>query len=211
MRTDRRPLAELARADDGVALIEFAFVAPILLLLIVSALELANFGLAHLRVSQIAMTVADNAGREAIGIDEANVYEVFAGAEVIGDPIDFEAKGRVILSSLEHNNRNGSDAGQFVRWQRCFGDLQAAPSYAVEGDGQFDGSLADGLGAGSHRIASQRGTAVMFVEAVYDYTPLIASDLVAPSQIRYESAFNVRGRENQVITNANNLTVMRCN
>ena len=80
-------LRRLARNERGLAFIEFAFAAPVLLLLILGGLELANYALSHLRVNQIAMTVADNAGRVTTGIDEANIYEVFAGAEVIGMPV----------------------------------------------------------------------------------------------------------------------------
>lgn len=33
-----------------------------------------------MRLSQIAITVADNAGRARTGIDELNIHEVFSGA-----------------------------------------------------------------------------------------------------------------------------------
>src|SRR5690606_13142657 len=108
------------RADQaGLAYLEFALIGPVVLFLTLAGLELVNYAMAHLRVNQIATTVADNAGRVTTGIDEANVYEVFSGADAIGEAMDFEQNGRVVLSSLQENGRSGSDAGQMVNWQRC--------------------------------------------------------------------------------------------
>jgi hypothetical protein len=210
--TNARPfLRRLARDEGGLAFIEFAFAAPVLLLLILGGLELANYALAHLRVNQIAMTVADNAGRVTTGIDEANVHEVFAGAEVIGVPIDFEANGRVVLSSLQPNGQTGANEGQMINWQRCWGDLNVAPRYGVEGDGRTDSSLETGMGRTGNRITSAQGTAVMVVDVTYTYQPLIDSGyLVIDDTITHESAFNVRGRQSNNISNSQNLTQLTC-
>lgn len=206
-----RLLAKLRRDTRGLAMIEFAFVAPLFLTLVLTGLELSNLALAHLRVSQMAMTVADNAGRVTSGIDEANIYEVFTGAEVTAGGLDFEANGRMVLSSLEDNGKNGSNAGQTIVWQRCWGDdTSVTPAYGVEGDGKNDDSLEDGLGAGSDKITALDDTAVMFVEVTYDYQPLVSTGFFTAPTIRYESAFNVRGRQNNEISNTQNLTVMSC-
>ena len=211
MKKTTHHISRLCRDENGVAFVEFAFVAPILLTLILGGLELANYALAHLRVNQIAMTVADNAGRVQTGIDEANVYEVFSGAEVIGDPLDFEANGRIVLSSLQDNGQTGSDHGQMINWQRCWGDLEIDPAYGVEGDGREDDELEDGMGTAGSKIISVPDSAVMVVEVTYAYQPLIGSGFMPVSgQIRHESAFNVRGRTNNDITNSQDLVVQTC-
>jgi Flp pilus assembly protein TadG len=207
----RKLLLDLRRDTRGLALIEFAFAAPIFLGLVMTGLELSNLALAHMRVSQMAMTVADNAGRVTSGIDEANVYEVFAGAAVIADGLEFEPNGRMVLSSLEDNGENGSKAGQVIAWQRCWGnDTTILPAYGVEGDGEDDDSLEDGLGAGTAKITAMDGTAVMFVEVTYKYQPLVSTGFFTAPTIRYESAFNVRGRQNNAISNTQGLTVNAC-
>jgi Flp pilus assembly pilin Flp len=205
-----RLLHRLRTDESGVALIEFAFIGPIMALLIVASLELANYGIAHVRVSQIAMSVADNAGRTTTGIDEANIYEVFAGAGVIGNPIEFEQNGRIVLSSLEDNGLTGTKRGQYIRWQRCWGELDAGPLYGVQGDGRTDAKLVNGVGPDGNRIAAIPGTATMFVEVTFDYEPLIGSSWVNTGPIHYESAFNVRGRQNQVISNTQGLAQLSC-
>lgn len=203
-------LRRLRRDETGLAFIEFAFAGPIFVVLVCGGLEVANLVIAHMRVSHMAMTVADNAGRTTSGIDEANIYEVIAGAELIAEPLGFEPNGRLVLSSLEPNGQSGSDAGQMIRWQRCWGDLDVDPAYGEEGDGEDDDSIVDGLGVTGRKIVAGQGTAVMFVEVTYVYQPLLAGEFITPPTIRYETAFNVRGRQNNAITNTQNLATMDC-
>lgn len=210
MRLQRLFFERLRRDEGGLALIEFAFAAPIFITLVLAGMELTNLAVAHLRVSHMAMTVADNAGRVTSGIDEANIEEVFAGADLIGQPLNFEANGRVVLSSLEENDKNGSNKGQMISWQRCWGDMEVDPKYGEEGDGKNNSSLKDGLGPNTNRITAGANTALMFVEVTYAYQPLVGTGFFDPPTIRYESAFNVRGRQNNAITNTQNLTVNDC-
>lgn len=207
----RNLLTRLARNQQGLAFVEFAFAGPILLFLTLAGLELVNYALAHLRVNQIATTVADNAGRVTTGIDEANLYEVFAGAGVIGGSMEFEANGRVVLSSLQDNGKVGANHGQMINWQRCWGDLNVAPVYGEEDDGRDDDSLENGMGGAGNRIVSIPGTAVMFAEVSYRYQPLISSSILpVAGTIRHESAFNVRGRQNNDISNTQDLAENSC-
>lgn len=200
----------LIRDQHGVAFIEFAFAAPMLLTLMLGGVELTNFLLAHMRVNQIAVTVADNAGRIPVAVDEANIYEVFAGARVLGQDITFEDHGRVVLSSLQNNGRTGTTAGQMIHWQRCWGKLAIAPSYGVQGKGRTDNTLSDGMGPTGHKIRAAAETAVMFVEVTYEYQPLIGRGWLDVGRIRHESAFNVRSRVNQDIANGSGLAVHTC-
>lgn len=206
-----RALHVLKADERGVAFVEFALAAPLLLFATLGGLELANYALTHLKVNQIAMTVADNAGRVTTGIDEANLYEVFAGAEVIGESIDFEANGRIVLSSLQDNGRTGNRHGQTINWQRCWGDLPVDPAYGEEGDGRNDATLEQGMGPPGNRIRSIPDTAVMFAEVTYEYQPLISATVVPLSgTIRHESAFNVRDRRNNDISNTQDLARLDC-
>lgn len=212
LRTLLRRLRRLPRARSGVAMVEFALTAPMLLMVIISGLEIANYALSLMRVSQIAMTVADNAGRIPTGIDESNIYETFEGANIIGQSINFKANGRIVLSSLEDNAQTGTKKGQWIRWQRCYGNLSSAtPSYGTEGVGKLTNALANGMGPSGKKILSSPNTAVMFVEVTYRFQPLISNSMMPLSgNIRYESAFNVRGRLNQAISNTQNLTKLTC-
>ena len=205
-----RLLSRLLRDETAVAFVEFAYVAPVFIALVLAGLELTNLALAHLRVSQIAMSVADNAGRTPTGIDEAHIHEVFAGASVMGGDLDFKKHGRIVLSSVEENGRTGAEQGQWIRWQRCWGEATVEPAYGKQGAGQTNAQLREGLGETGNRISAVPGTALMFVEATYQYQPLVGSAFLFNPVIRYESAFNVRGRQNNAITNTQSLQQLSC-
>lgn len=204
-------LAAFVRCTGGFALTEFAFALPIFLFLLLGGLEITNFVMAHARVNQIAITVADNAGRIRTGIDESNIYEVFSGAALVGQSLDFANGGRVVLSSLEPNGLTGADEGQMINWQRCFGSLAVAPVHGRQGKGRTNSELVNGMGPAGSEIRSASSSAVMFVEVTYQYEPMFFGVLESTSnRIRYESAFNVRDRTNQAITNTQNLAVNSC-
>ena len=192
----------LKRSDQGLALVEFAISLPVLLTLGLVGLETANYALAHLRVSNIAVMTADNAARVRDSIDEADVQELMLGSMLSGESIEFKANGRIILSSLE---RNAANTGQWIRWQRCDGTRNETSRYGVQGTGQNNASL-QSINTGANSIAASPGTAVLVAEVTYQYQPLISEAIFGTPVIRYESAFNVRQRTNQALTNTSNLT-----
>ena len=222
-----RHLADRLRRDrSGVALMEFALTFPMLLLVGLVGIDVANYAIAHLRVSQIAMTTADNAARVRDSIDEHDINEVFIGARLVGAGIDFARRGRVILSDLEPRTvsptTTGTSLNQWIRWQRCYGAKNSVSSYGTPrnsaGGAITDGTevatpsdqiksvpkigAADsltGMGPSGKQVAAGAGTAVMFVEVFYDYRPIFLNSLVGNRTIRYTAAFNVRQRNDQVM------------
>ena len=194
----------------GIAMVEFAYSLPVVATLALGGLELTNLALAHLRVSQVAMTTADNAARVPTQVDESDINEIFSGALIAGRAIDIGTRGRIIISSLQENGQTGSNQGQTIRWQRCRGSLSVAPSYGRQGAGATNATLRNGMGTAPRRITAQPGTAVMFVEVTYDYESLLTTSLFGPIRIRYETALNVRERDQLGITNSGNIPVNSC-
>jgi len=203
--------ARLRGCESGLAFVEFALSLPVLTTLVLVGLETANLAMAHLRVSNIAMLASDNASRVRDSIDEGDVTELLTGAKMTGDSIGFRNHGRIILSSIEPNTAgtNGASTGQWIRWQRCDGAKVVSSSYGTQGTGQNNASL-QAVGPAGNQIAASAGTAIMLVEVVYDYQPLVSNAIFGARTIRYESAFNVRQRTNQAITNVNNVTPKNC-
>lgn len=203
----RRFLALLSRDTGGVALTEFAFAAPVLATLGVAGLETAQLAIANLRVTQMAAIVADSASRIRDRIDEADVDDIMTGAKLAGTSIKFPENGRIILSSLE---LNAAGNGQWIRWQRCDGAKNVQSSYGAQGKGETDATL-PAMGPAGRQIAAPTGTAVMFVEIVYDYQPLVSNRFVGgPRTIRTNVAFNVRQRTDQALTNTGTITGKPC-
>ena len=189
----RRPMHPLRRDRSGVAMTEFALTLPIFLIALTGGIELTNLALVHLRLNHVAETAADNASRVRTQMDENDIAEMFAGIELEGKPINLKDKGRLILSSVQDNGKTGNAKGQTIRWQRCHGGKTAkAPKYGVEGKGKADNALKDGLGPPGRRIQAQPGTAVMFVEVVYEYQPLLYGKGLGPKTDRSTAAINIR-------------------
>ncbi|WP_243457171.1 TadE/TadG family type IV pilus assembly protein [Parasphingorhabdus cellanae] len=202
-----RFLKKLHEDKSGLALIEFAFTAPFMLTVGLTGMETANLAVGHLQVSQVAMLVADNASRVRNSIDEADIREIFTGAHLTGSSIDFSPNARIILSNLEHNGETGSDEGQWIRWQRCYGgNTSYTSTYGNEGDGENDSSLSAGIGPVGKKISATPASAVNFVEVVYDYKPLISDRFFGNIVIRYESAFVARERNDHAMKNASNIS-----
>jgi hypothetical protein len=194
LRPIRRFAARLRRDTSGLALIEFAFAAPIMLTLGLYGLEAANLALVHMRMSQITSNLADTASR--IGLDsplslkqirESDINDAFQAVRLQGSNYNVAATGRFILSSLEQN----SSGGQWIHWQRCLGKGNFASSYGVQDSGK-NGNAFAGMGPAGSEIKAPAKQAVMFVEAYYVYQPLVSSRLFGTPTIHTTASFIVR-------------------
>lgn len=198
-------LLQLGRDSSAVAMVEFAFAAPIVLAMGLLGTETAYFALTHMRVSQIAVQVADNASRlgdtevlVAKKVYENDVNGVLVGAEKLGENIDIFEHGRIIISSLQDNGRtnntNNGVGGQTIKWQRCRGAKVYDSSYGEEGVGK-DNDGFPGMGSSPNpikKLRSEKGTAVMFVEISYTYEPITPFEFYGDTDIQYTAAFNIR-------------------
>lgn len=194
-------LTRLRDNRDGLAMIEFAFTLPIVLVLVLSGIETANFGLAILRIHQIAAVSADNAGRVRDTITETDLNEVLTGGKIIGERMDFATRGRIVLSDVMPNGQTDSKAGQTILWQRCAGALnitQSQPQYGKQGKGATDASLQT-MGASGRTIAASGNSAMIFAEVTYRYKPVVASSILGTPILRSEAAFTVRERGSETL------------
>jgi hypothetical protein len=190
----RKLRRRLKRDCSGLAIIEFAFAAPIVLGLGMLGTETAYFVITHMQMSQIAMQVADNASRVgemdvlvARRVYERDVNEVFVGAEKYGERYRVFKHGRIILSSLQQN----ATGGQTIRWQRCRGAKVHQSSYGVQGVGAT-GTGFPGMGEAGQEIQASPGTAVMFVEVSYTFQALTPFKIFEGREVNYTAAFNIR-------------------
>jgi len=211
-QTMRKSLGGLKHDVSGLAMVEFAFAAPLVLGMGMLGTDTASLVIAHLQVSQIAMQVADNASRvggdgslSARRVYERDIIDTFLGAEKLGENISIYQQGRVIVSSLQQN----ADGGQWIAWQRCRGAKNYNSSFGVQGAGAT-GTGFPGMGVPGRYITASPGTAVMFVEVAYDFRSVTPMNLFNNQQIVYTAAFNVRDNRDltQLYTGG---PVARCN
>ena len=191
----RKLLRRLRRDTSGLALVEFALAMPVVLTAGLWGVETANFAVVNMHVSQLATHLADNASRigdtstlENRKIYEADINDLLHGARVQGGRLDLFEHGRAIVSSLKVVPDTTDK--QFIQWQRCMGKMNWNSSYGEEGDG-LDGSMT-GMGPEGRKVAAFDGEAVIFVELVYRYQPLISDLFIAESEIHSIASFTVR-------------------
>lgn len=196
----------LYASRSGVAMVEFAFAAPLVLGMGMLGTDTAALVITHMQVSQIATQVADNASRVGIAnasaiyeVTEGDINDTFIGAERVGESINIFQQGRIIISSLQRN----SAGGQWIAWQRCRGAKNHPSSYGVQGDGAT-GTAFEGMGEAGRRITATQGEAVIFVEVAYDFTPITPITVFDNTEITYTAAFNVRDRRNLTGGSGNN-------
>lgn len=208
-------LRSIRKDESALALVEFAYSAPLLLAMGLGGTETAYYTITHMQVSQIAMTVADNASRVGEGsvlqnrrVFEDDITDVLIGAEKLGDSYNIFENGRIIISSLQRN----ADDGQWIAWQRCRGAKQADSRYGDEGTGAT-GKQFEGMGNPANPITASPGTAVMFVEVYYTYDPLTPIGLIGETELYYTGAFNVRDSRDltQIHQRPDPVPVANCN
>ena len=198
----RLKLGGIRTATSGIAAMEFAIVLPFFMALGLYGVEVANMAATRMQVSQLALSVADNASR--LGqtdnssvtptITEAQIDSVMTGAEKQGASIDFANKGRVILSSLERDSFTGR---QWFHWQRCRGALVSQSLYGDQNTKNGKGTFRIyGVGTAGNQVTAINGSAVMVAEIYYRYDGLFGNTFINKSVFRQEAAFIIRDDRN---------------
>lgn len=208
-----RNALSLLRNESGLALTEFAIGLPFLIIMASSGLELTNYALTVTRIGELSVMIADNASRmgaqSAINnkpISEAEINDVFIGADLQASGLNLANNSRIILSSLQRND----DGGQMFMWQRCFGSVAYSSAYGPEKIGERGTSFA-GVGPAGAELKAASGTAVMVVEVRYQYKRLMPLFWLPLGDITEMSAFNVRdSRELGIPKNNEHVTASSC-
>lgn len=197
-----RRLHRLRRDRRGASLIEFALVLPLMITLGMFGTELAYMASVNMQVSQVALSLADNASRlgqtdnSAVTptVSEDDIDSVMDGAVRQGAEFDLLANGRIILSSLERDEETGL---QYIHWQRCRGGLDRASRYGDDGDDNgLTGDPIAGVGAAGAGVTAAAGSAVMVAEVHYRYKGLFASLFPDGIDFYQEAAFTIRDDRN---------------
>ncbi|MBN8830860.1 MAG: pilus assembly protein [Sphingomonadales bacterium] len=189
-----RFLEALRGGECGVAAMEFALAAPIVLAMFLAGAEVTNYAVTKMRVSQVALHVADNASR--IGthslltspqISEAQINDLLIGANLQAGNLDLVGRGRVIVSSLEPVANPNTTSRFKIHWQRCYGAKSYTSTYGVQGATDLTG-----MGPSGQTVTAPDGGGVIFVEVAYDYRPLFSARFVPSSVIKDIAAMTVR-------------------
>ena len=198
---------------SGLAAVEFAISAPFVLGIFMAGAELTNFAITKLRVSQIALHIADNGSR--IGsyslnalpkITEAQINDLLMGADLQAGALKLHERGKVIISSVEPMEDSDTNTTYQIKWQRCYGLRTAASSYGVQGDVDLAG-----VGPTGQQVTAPQSGGVIFVEISYNYQALVSARLVPATVIHDIAAMTVRdARDFTTIYNTEGVTPSSC-
>lgn len=231
LRTFRRRLQQDRR---GLAMLEFALSAPLVIALGCYGIEMSNLALVNMRVSQIALNLADNASRVGAysnlatqQLREVDINDILQAARYQGTGINLTANGRITVTSLENVAQSyDTQPVQRVHWQRCLGAKSGSGF-----DGQFKANVTTTAGStssvndkgydlaggitdnGTAPISAPGGAGVMYVEINYRTTPMFGTWLSAPQNIHYIASFVVRDRRDyaQIYNPSPATTASTCN
>lgn len=95
--TGRRAAAAthaFGRAEGGVSAIEFAFIAPVLVILFIAAIEIPRAIATNNRLAQATIAMADLASKN----DYADINDVYAAAQVVAAPYSLAGTGIVLTA-----------------------------------------------------------------------------------------------------------------
>jgi len=169
-------LSRLARCRRGGVLVEFAMLAPILVLLLLGGAEAARFFLIQQKLQRTAMTLAD-LGSRAPELAPQDVTNILAAAVEVARPYPMAMRGRVVLSSLGEN----AGGAPTVLWQVADGPLTAISRIGTAG-GAADFSPPE-------LLANQE--TVIAAEVFFAFEPLFI-DLFPARTIYHRAVFRPR-------------------
>lgn len=135
----RALLGQLSRNEEGMALIEFGFAAPVLVALVMGSFELGRMLLVHQKTEKVAYTVSDVV-TQSTSVTNAQLANIVTAASEIMQPFAFGANGVVIITSVY---QNGVDVPPTVRWRYTGGGTLSRPSLigAVNSNATLPGGL----------------------------------------------------------------------
>lgn len=204
----------LRGATRGVALLEFALSLPILLTMSLTGAELTNYITTRMRISQIALHLADNAARIGSGsqlaaqtITETDINDLLTGANLQSGELALFTNGRVIISDLEPVANPNTTSKYKIVWQRCKGAKTThASTYGLAGATNLNG-----MGPAGRQATAPDNGATMFVEVYYVYQPLVKTSLSPTSDMTEVASMMVRDtRDLTQIYNTAGATVSSC-
>jgi Flp pilus assembly protein TadG len=160
-RTLPNTLSRLRGDTRGVAAVEFALIAPVMVLLYLGGVELTRVIGADRKVSLASRVAADLVARESAAITEARLTTVCKGTQAMLAPFPTGTLN-ITISSIETSATGKST----IKWTRVFANGNCTASTAGTGP------LAAGSVASLPTGLAVNGASLISASTSYDYTTL---------------------------------------
>jgi Flp pilus assembly protein TadG len=173
-----RHLRAFLRDCQGLAVVEFAAVLPVLIVMFFGCFEATRYVLIVTKVDRVSTAIGDLVS-QADSLTNAQVNDLFLAAEDIMEPFDLGTNGRVIVSDVYRQTSSPA----VVSWQRNDGGALASSS--LIGAQGATATLPAGL-------TLAVGDDVIVTEAFYRYAPTLVDWFLSPVVLRKVSYFRPR-------------------
>ncbi len=166
-------------SGDGIAIVDFALVAPILVFLFMGGVEISRFALLNQKLSRVATNASDLVSQSEF-LTEDDMAQVFIATEFSMQPFELDDEGLVILSSV--STQDDPDDPR-VNWQRAGGGTASVTSYVGNPGGPA--SLPFG-----YEMKANRN--IIVAEVYYDFEPLFFGGVTTPKQLSHFAIYRPR-------------------
>lgn len=172
-------LRKFWRCQDGLAVMEFAFGLPVLIIILLGCFDAARFVLINQKMARVASQTSDLVAQADV-VTESEMDDLWVAAGETALPFDIGAEGRVIVSSVFRAYTPASAVPTIV-WQRMTDPgLNSTSKLGEEAD--TDPPLATGF-------SLRNGENVIVAEVYYDYSPVFFGEIFH-SRVLYHSSYN---------------------
>ncbi len=163
----------------GGVMIEFAFIMPLLLFVMLAGVDLVRFAMLQQKLTRAATTMADLVSQyESMSATQLN--QLFLAVEHVVAPFPLGASGQVVVSSI---SRVDDPDPVLVDWQRFGpGGVTVTSNFGVQGG---NATLPAGFTVGG-------GDSVIVAEVFYDFEPLLFQFILPPRRVEHQAMFRPR-------------------
>lgn len=158
---------KLARAQEGLAYLEFALASPILLALFFGSVELSRYILITQKAEKAAVTISDLVAQSQ-DVSTGDLDILILAVEEVMQPFSFDDNGYVVISSI---SRVGSNPAQ-VNWQYNGGGTWTQSS-------QIGSTGEDALLPGGFSLDPNEG--IIIAEVYYNFSPIFLNGMILPN------------------------------
>ncbi|MBX3457726.1 MAG: pilus assembly protein [Candidatus Paracaedibacteraceae bacterium] len=160
--------------DDGAAIVETAFVLPILIMLVALIFEMGMYILLHSKLTRMAGVITDAITRQ--NLTQSALIGLMNTADNITNPFNFSLNGKMVVSQVHNKKQSTKASDMVIGWQQSknsgvslIGSVGTSPQN-LPGD-----------------ITVIQDQSIVVTEVFYQYSPLIFKNYL-PIKSIYKTA-----------------------
>lgn len=178
MRFRLPSIRQFAKAQEGLAYLEFAITLPFLLALLMGSIEVTRYIIIAQKLEKTSVTVADLVAQSQ-EVSNTSLNQLILAAGQVMQPYSFAANAYVIISSVKKNGTSPP----VVMWQYRGGGTWTRPS-AVGSTG-LTATMPGGF-------TMEDKENVIVTEVFYNYAPLMVGSVLSGNSMYKYSIFKPR-------------------